>query len=183
MGHRGPFELCGDTPETMKIPRLAGIPTTTPLKFNMVHLKISPWKSIFRGAPIILRFHVKLWGCSVMYSQLSRVLYKFFLSIISVLFKFSIDMKHQVFSTWIYLVVVLMQHQAIKSDGPTWVYRFRPFSMELIFYTSDGENLEMDPGTSAIILKKRSLNAAFPKIEEFTLTSSVICKRDPFQNL
>jgi len=55
--------------------------------------------------------------------------------------------------------------------------------MELIFYTSDGENLEMDPGTSAIILKKRSLNAAFPKIEEFTLTSSVICKRDPFQNL
>ena len=32
----------------------------TPLKFNMVHLKISPWKRRFLLEIII--FHVKLWG-------------------------------------------------------------------------------------------------------------------------
>ena len=36
----------------------------TPLKFNMVHLKISPWKMRFLLDIIIFRLHVKLGECT-----------------------------------------------------------------------------------------------------------------------
>ena len=40
-------------------------PKTTPLKFNMVHLKINPGKEDSFLETIIFRFHVKLWGCKL----------------------------------------------------------------------------------------------------------------------
>ena len=43
---------------------------TTPLKFNMVHLKISHWKRRFFLESNIFRFHVKFWGCTCLFGML-----------------------------------------------------------------------------------------------------------------
>ena len=39
----------------------------TPLKFNMGHLKMSPWqrRTLFGKLYILFQFQVKLWGCNI----------------------------------------------------------------------------------------------------------------------